>query len=40
MNIVLLDDFFEKESFHRDKFKAAIAARPGRSPSAKAVGSK
>jgi hypothetical protein len=40
MNIILLDDFFEKESFQRDKFKAAIAARAGRSPNAKAVGSK
>ena len=40
MNIVLLDDYFERESFQRDKFKAAIGARPGRSPSAKAVGSK
>ena len=40
MNIILLDDFFEKESFQRDKFKAAVAARSGRSASAKAVGSK
>ena len=40
MNIILLDDYFDKETFQRDKFKAAIGARPGRSPSAKAVGSK
>jgi hypothetical protein len=40
MNIVLLDDYFDKEQFQRDKFKAAIGARPGHSPSAKAVGSK
>ena len=27
MNIILLDDFFDKETFQRDKFKAAIGAR-------------
>ena len=27
MNIILLDDFFDKEKFQRDKFKAAIGAR-------------
>ena len=27
MNIILLDDFFEKKQFQRDKFKAAIEAR-------------
>jgi hypothetical protein len=27
MNIILLDDYFDKEEFHRDKFKAAIEAR-------------
>jgi hypothetical protein len=37
MNIILLDDDFDKEMFQRDKFKAAIAARPGSSPSAKAA---
>jgi hypothetical protein len=26
-NIILLDDFFDKEKFQRDKFKAAIGAR-------------
>jgi hypothetical protein len=26
VNIVLLDDFFEKETFQRDKFKAAVGA--------------
>jgi hypothetical protein len=27
VNIILLDDFFDKEKFQRDKFKAAIGAR-------------
>ena len=27
MNIILLDDYFDKETFQRDKFKAAIGAR-------------
>jgi len=27
MNIILLDDYFDKEKFQRDKFKAAIGAR-------------
>jgi hypothetical protein len=27
VNIILLDDFFDKEKFQRDKFKAAIAAK-------------
>ena len=27
MNIILLDNFFEKEKFQRDKFKAAIEAK-------------
>ena len=27
VNIILLDDYFDKEKFQRDKFKAAIAAR-------------
>ena len=27
MNITLLDDYFDKEKFQRDKFKAAIEAR-------------
>jgi hypothetical protein len=27
MNIILLDDYFDKEKFQRDKFKAAIEAR-------------
>jgi hypothetical protein len=27
MNIILLDDYFDKEQFQRDKFKAAIGAR-------------
>jgi hypothetical protein len=27
INIILLDDFFDKEKFQRDKFKAAIEAR-------------
>ena len=27
MNIILLDDYFDKENFQRDKFKAAIGAR-------------
>ena len=26
MNIILLDDYFDKEKFQRDKFKAAIGA--------------
>ena len=36
MNIILLDDYFEKEMFQRDKFKAAIEARfgPTQSPQA------
>ena len=40
MNIILLDDYFEEEEFQRDKFKAAIGARLGRSKSAKAIGPK
>jgi hypothetical protein len=40
VNIILLDDYFEKEEFQRDKFKAAIGARRGRSHSAKAIGPK
>ncbi len=28
VNIILLDDYFDKELFQRDKFKAAIAPRP------------
>jgi hypothetical protein len=27
VNIILLDDYFDKEKFQRDKFKAAIEAR-------------
>ena len=27
MNIILLDDYFDKEEFQRDKFQAAIGAR-------------
>jgi len=27
MNIILLDDYFDKDKFQRDKFKAAIGAR-------------
>jgi hypothetical protein len=27
MNIILLDNYFDKEKFQRDKFKAAIEAR-------------
>jgi hypothetical protein len=27
MNIILLDDYFDKEKFQRDKFKAAIGAK-------------
>jgi hypothetical protein len=27
MNIILLDGYFDKETFQRDKFKAAIGAR-------------
>lgn len=27
VNIILLDDFFEKEEFQREKFRAAVAAR-------------
>ena len=27
MNIILLDDYFDKEKFQRDKFKAAIEER-------------
>ena len=27
VNIILLDDYFDKEKFQRDKFKAAIGAR-------------
>ena len=27
VNIILLDDYFDKEQFQRDKFKAAIGAR-------------
>jgi hypothetical protein len=27
VNIILLDDYFDKEKFQRDRFKAAIAAR-------------
>ena len=27
VNIILLDDYFDKEEFQRDKFKAAIGAR-------------
>ena len=40
MNIILLDDYFDKEKFQRDKFKAAIGARLGRLQSAKAIGPK
>ena len=40
MNIILLDDYFDHETFQRDKFKAAIGARPGRLPGAKAIGPK
>ena len=29
MNIILLDDYFDKETFQRDKFKAAVGARAG-----------
>ena len=36
MNIILLDDYFDKETFQRDKFQAAIEARfgPTQSPQA------
>jgi hypothetical protein len=27
VNVILLDDFFDKEKFQRDKFKAAIGTR-------------
>ncbi len=30
MNIILLDDYFDNETFQRDKFQAAIEARGGR----------
>jgi len=40
MNIILLDDYFDKEKFQRDKFKAAIGARLGRSQDAKTIGPK
>ena len=30
MNIILLDDHFDKEKFQRDKFQAATGARLGR----------
>ena len=27
VNIILLDDYFDKEKFQRDKFQAAVGAR-------------
>ena len=30
MNIILLDDYFDKEKFQRDKFRSVIGAKLGR----------
>ena len=34
VNIILLDDFFDKEQFQRDKFKAAVERQDDRKPAA------